>query len=376
MNGIKKVCVVTAARSEYGLLRWLIDEIKNDPDLQLQLIVTGSHLSEEYGFTYKEIESDGYTIDYKVDMNLSAADTSGIIKSMGFCMMGMADALASLQPDMLVVLGDRYELLSICSSALLMNIPIAHLSGGDVTEGAIDDQVRNAVTMMSSLHFPGVEDSAKNIARMINSTENIYTAGEPGLDNFERLTLFDRQTLAKNLKIDGSKKWVLVTQHSETKETLDNNLLMASNIIDALEEFDDIEVVITKANADYGGKEINDYFEKVASHNPEKYKLYSSLGQLRYLSFMKQAFCIIGNSSSGIVEAPYLAKPVINIGQRQTGRYLCSNVITVTGYERSVISELERIMHTPPALTPEYYYGDGKASVKIKSGIKEYLSKN
>jgi UDP-N-acetylglucosamine 2-epimerase (non-hydrolysing) len=373
---LKKVCVVTAARSEYGLLRWLIDEIKNDLSLQLQLIVTGSHLLEEYGFTYKEIESDGYTIDYKVDMELSAADTSGIIKSMGHCMIGMADALESLQPDMLVVLGDRYELLSICSAALLMNIPIAHLSGGDVTEGAIDDQVRNAVTMMSSLHFPGVEDSANNIARMTNSTQNIHTAGEPGLDNFVRLTLLDRHTLAENMGLDIAKKWVLVTQHSETKETLENNMKMASNIIQAMEKFDGIQVVITKANADYGGKEINDYFDEIVTKNPAKYKLYSSLGQLRYLSFMKEAFCIIGNSSSGIVEAPYLAKPVINVGQRQTGRFICKNVVTVSGFGDSIGVEFARLMEGSSDLAPEYYYGDGMASVKIKDHIKEYLNRN
>jgi len=371
----RRVCIVTAARSEYGLLRWLIDEVKLDEALQLQLIVTGSHLSEEFGSTYKEIEEDGYIIDKKVDMHLSTADEAGIAKSMGLCSIGISEAFESLQPDLVVVLGDRYELLPICSTALIMGIPIAHISGGDVTEGAIDDQVRNAVTMMATLHFPGVEESAANIARMTNSAKNIYAVGEPGLDNFKRLSLYDRQTLAENLNIDSSKKWILVTQHSETKESLENNLTMASNIIKALEPFDDIEVVITKANADFGGKQINDYFEGIVQRNPEKYKLYSSLGQLRYMSFMKEAFCIIGNSSSGIVEAPYLAKPVINIGERQTGRHVCSNVQNVSGMDDTIEKAFEELVanNGKYEVSPEYHYGDGAASVKIKNYIKTYL---
>lgn len=371
----KKVCIVTAARSEYGLLRWLIDEVSRDEELILQLVVTGSHLSEEFGNTYQEIEKDGYSIDYKVDMKLSVSDASGIAKSMGYCMLGLTDALQFLKPDILVVLGDRYELLPICSTALVLNIPIAHISGGDVTEGAIDDQIRNAVTMLSSIHFPGVKDSGENIARMTNSPNNIYVVGEPGLDNFTRMPLWSREQLAESLNLDINKKWILVTQHSETKASLGDNLQMAKNIIAALDALDGIQVVITKANADLGGTQINDYFESVAAANSQKYSLYPSLGQLRYMSFMKEAFCVIGNSSSGIVEAPYLAKPVINIGERQKGRYMAPNIISVTGLENTIAEAISKItlQDTENIFKPDYHFGEGNASVKIKNYIKEYL---
>ena len=196
MIKIKKVCIVTASRSEYGLLRWLIDEVNNDHQLCLQLIVTGTHLSPEFGLTYTEIEKDGYEINEKVDMQISSSDQSGIVKSMGICSIGFSDVFDRLKPDVVIVLGDRYELLPICGAALLMKIPIAHISGGDITEGAIDDQVRNAVTMMATLHFPGVENSAKRIERMRGASKGIHPVGEPGLDNFIRLTLWNRENLA------------------------------------------------------------------------------------------------------------------------------------------------------------------------------------
>lgn len=377
MIGQKKVCVITAARSEYGLLRWVIDEIKNDNELILQLVVTGSHLSPEFGLTYKEIEKDGYVIDVMADMQLSTANAHSIAVSMGNCILSVADALKKLMPDMVVVLGDRYELLPICSVALVMGIPIAHISGGDITEGAIDDQVRNAVTMLSTLHFPGVATSRDNIARMLNTTAYIYDVGEPGLDNFVRTPLWTRKMLADSLALNENRRWILVTQHSETKASPDDNLKMAHNIIEALDNVSDIDVIITMANADVGGNDINKYFKGVADSNLDKYKLYPSLGQLRYLSFMKEAFCIIGNSSSGIVEAPYLAKPVINVGERQKGRYIAGNIFEVSGFDNSIDKALAKIIanfSNGSNVAPDNYYGDGTTSVKIKNHIKNYLT--
>jgi UDP-hydrolysing UDP-N-acetyl-D-glucosamine 2-epimerase len=376
MSNKKKICVVTAARSEYGLLRWLIDEVHNDDDLILQLVVTGSHLSPEFGHTYKEIEKDGYVIDVKADIALSAINEQSIAKSMGNCAIAIADALEDLQPDMVVVLGDRYELLPICSTALVMNVPIAHISGGDITEGAIDDQIRNAITMLSNIHFPGVQSSGENITRMTNSDKNIFVVGEPGLDNFRKMVLLNRDELAASLSLNSNKRWILVTQHSETKVSLEENLQMAKNIVKALDGVNDIQVVITMANADLGGTQINDYFKEVVTENPEKYSIYPSLGQLRYMSFMKQAYCIIGNSSSGIVEAPYLARPVINIGERQKGRYIAKNVIQVSGYDSTISNALNMLMqnYAEYSSIPDHYYGDGETSIKIKNHIKEYLS--
>ena len=368
----KKVCIVTAARSEYGLLRWTIDAVHNDPELELQLVVTGAHMLEEQGFTYKEIEADGYPIACKADMQLRTGRKVEIAESMGRCSIAMAQAFEQLRPDLLVVLGDRYELLPVCSSALVMNIPIAHISGGDVTIGAIDNEVRNAVTMCSELHFPGVQSSADRIAAMRGSSENIFTVGEPGLENFRRLRLWTREQLSENIGIPMENKWVLVTIHPETQQPLEYNLELARNVIDTLIDREDVSIVITKANADFGGSQINEYFQTVAERCPEKVKLYPSLGQLRYLSFMKECYAVVGNSSSGIVEAPCLAKPVINIGDRQKGRHLCANVRQVATGREEIASAWDAI-ESAPECAPDFYYGDGDVSSKILKHIKDFL---
>lgn len=368
---MKKVCVITAARSEYGLLRWLLQELDVNKDIQLQLLVTGAHLSLEQGFTCNEIEADGFIIDKKIEFLLSTSTSVGIAKSMGLCAISISDAFNDLSPDMIVVLGDRYELLPICNVALVMGIPIAHISGGDITEGAIDDQIRNAVTMLSTLHFPGTHDSANRIARMIGVDKNIHVVGEPGLDNFLRYQLMDRKQLAHSLQLDINKQWVLVTFHPETKETVLNNLLMAEKIIEALRDKPGIQVVITQANADLGGVEINSYFKEVSNKDPEKFQMYSSLGQLRYLSLMKEAFIVIGNSSSGIVEAPFLGKPVINVGRRQLGRHLCRNVVTVSGFDETISDALNSL--SLKDTFSDYYYGDGMTSLRVATIIHKYL---
>lgn len=368
-----KVCVVTAARSEYGLLRWLIEEVKQDDGLVLQLLVSGAHLSVEQGLTYKQIEEDGYVIDEKVEMLLSSSTDVGIVKSMGVCSIGIADALKRLLPDLLVVLGDRYELLPICSAALMMNIPIAHISGGDVTEGAIDDQVRNAVTMMATLHFPGVQMSADRIMRMRGEKRNIWTCGEPGLDNFTRLSLWNRSKLAAELQIDEAKKWILLSYHPETRVPFERNIGNIRRIQEALDKVQGIEVIITRANADLGGAEINIYWEDLVKKNNGKYKLFDSLGQLRYLSLMRETACVVGNSSSGIVEAPFLGIPVLNIGERQKGRYLCKNVISIENNDDDLYQILNKLFENKSEDLIDKYYGDGHTSERIKCRIKEFL---
>jgi UDP-hydrolysing UDP-N-acetyl-D-glucosamine 2-epimerase len=367
----KKICIITASRSEYGTLRWLIDEVEQDEDLRLQLIATGGHVSQSQGYTVKEIEKDGYRIDEKIEMLLSSDTQESIVKSMGICSLAIGDAFKRLQPDIIIILGDRYELLPICSAALIMGIPIAHISGGDVTLGAIDDQIRNAVTMMSSIHFPSVQDSADRIKQMFSENKYIYTVGEPGLDNFRRLELYTREQLAKELDINISKKWILLTYHPETKISLESNMEVLKNILDEILDFDDFELVVTKANADYGGSQINNYLEEQA--NKRSFKLFTSLGQICYLSFMKEVFFVIGNSSSGIIEAPFLGKPVINVGSRQDGRHLCSNVKTVLGEKIFIRRVLYTLMNNSGSFIPDYYYGNGFTSSKIKDTIKEYL---
>lgn len=369
---MKKVCIVTAARSEYGLLRWTIDGVQKNPKLELQLVVTGAHLMAEHGYTLKCIEEDGYPIAAKVEMGLNSDTKEAIVESMGRCSLGFAKALSSLKPDIVVVLGDRYELLPICSAALVMNIPIAHISGGDVTIGAIDNEVRNAVTMMATLHFPGVDDSAKNIIRMRNSSENVWCVGEPGLDNFRRSSLMSRKELSENIGIPTSNKWILVTLHPETNESLEYNMKMANNIIELTESIEDASIVISKANADFGGSQINEYWEQISKANPEKYHLYPSLGQIRYLSYMNECFAVIGNSSSGIVEAPCLGSWVINIGNRQTGRHICKNVYQVENNITDIRKAWNAIESNKEKII-DSFYGDGCTSEKIVKHIEEYL---
>lgn len=370
---MKKICIITAARSEYGLLRWTIDGVHKNSNLKLQLVVTGAHLMAEHGYTYKCIEEDGYPISAKVDMGLVSNSKKAIVESMGRCSVGFAKTFAELQPDIVVVLGDRYELLPICSAALVMNIPIAHISGGDITIGAIDNEVRNAVTMMSSLHFPGVEESAKNIIRMRNSKANVWSVGEPGLDNFRRCSLMNRQELSDNIGIPIENKWILVTLHPETNESLEYNLQMAKHIVALTDNMKDTSIVISKANADFGGNQINEYWVEVEKRNPKKYHLYPSLGQIRYLSFMNECYAVLGNSSSGIVEAPCLGTPVINIGNRQTGRYICQNVHQVNNNINEINSAWKAIENNPLRIK-DNYYGDGYTSEKIVKHIEEYLN--
>lgn len=367
-----KVCIVTAARSEYGLLKWIIDGLYHDSELELQLVVTGAHLSEEHGMTYRFIEEDGYPITAKVDMQLSFDDKKSIVRSMGKCSEGFAEVFTQLQPDVVMVLGDRYELLPIVSAALLMGVPVAHLSGGDVTEGAIDNEVRNAVSMMSSIHFPGVESSAENLRRMLGTNIDIYTVGEPGLESFLRYDLMNREELAESLQLDFNKKWCLVTLHPETKIELQENLQMVHNLCEVMNRTDDIQFVISKANADFGGKQINDFWDDAVKQNENKFKLFTSLGQRRYLSFMRQAAGVIGNSSSGIVEAPFLGIPVINIGDRQKGRHLCRNVIQCNRSMTDIEEAFAQMLIQPSMV--DNYYGDGHTSIFVIEKLKTWLN--
>lgn len=367
----KKICIITAARSEYGLLKWVIDGVHYDNELELQLVVTGAHLSEEHGKTVQFIEEDGYPIAACVDMQLASENKRDIIRSMGQCSIGMADTLADLIPDVIVVLGDRYELLPIVSSALVLGIPVAHISGGDVTEGAIDNEVRNAVSMMSAIHFPGVESSAENLRRMLGKDAPICTAGEPGLESFLRFDLMSREELAKNLELDIDKKWCLVTLHPETKISIEENVAMAEKLFRVMQGMEGVQFVISKANADYGGSQINAFWEQAVKQDSDRFKLFTSLGQRRYLSFMKQAAGVLGNSSSGIVEAPFMGIPVVNIGDRQKGRHLCKNVLQC-GRSYEEIKDAVKKMQSQPVIV-DTYYGDGHASEIIIKKLKEWL---
>lgn len=368
---MKNVCIITASRSEYGLLRWVIDEVFNSDDFELQLVVTGAHLVSEQGYTYKMIEEDGYPIIAKVDMNLDTSTKESIVKSMGVCSIGFAQTFATLNPDIVIVLGDRYELLPICSAALVMNIPIAHIAGGEITKGAIDDQVRNAITMMSSLHFPNGKYAFENVVRMLNSRESVFDVGEPCIENYQRLHLKSRSDIAKEYGFDINKKWILVTLHAETNLSLKENLEMAGSMLEVLKTYKNSEIIITGSNSDYGGSQFNHLFMKVSS-DYENMHFYVSLGQINYLSCMNESYCVIGNSSSGVIETPYLGVPTVNIGNRQTGRYIAANVKCADSNYESILSSLESVTFTERYL-PDYSFGDGKTSKHILTHLKHFL---
>lgn len=364
---MKKICFVTAARSEYGLLKWIMKDVLTSGKFQFQLIVTGSHLLKEQGHTIDHILDDGFVVDEIVDEAIDTSSLEMVADTMGRIAQGFAKAFAKLEPDYIIVLGDRYELLPICNTAFVMRIPIIHLSGGDVTEGAIDDGIRNAVTMLADFHFPGTEESAQNIIRMRGSSDNVWNVGEPGLDSFYREKMLTRSELAKNLGLSENSRWALMTYHPETKQSLEHNLKVVQDCITALLKETEIQTVVTYANADYGGQQINEYLEKVAILYPEKIKVIPSLGHARYLSFMHQVGFVLGNSSSGIVEAPFLNIPVINIGDRQKGRHLCANVEQCKPETQDILNTVHKMASSPinENTSDLNYWGDGHTSEKV-----------
>lgn len=372
----KKVCVLTTARSEYGLLRWVIDEIYNSKELELNLVVTGGHLSEEQGYTIKYIEEDNYPISAVFDIEPFYTSKKDLNKSMSICQEKCYEVFSRLKPDILLVLGDRLELLPICFSALIYGLPIAHIAGGDITEGALDNRIRNSVTMLSNYHFPGTQESADRIKRMINTSSNIYVTGETNLDNFTHIKKLDRNSIASSLGIDADKEWILCTYHSETTISLDENIDRVYNLIRLFSnQLKDYEIIITKSNIDYGGIQINKLFEE-STRKYSNIHLFSSLGQQRYISILYEVKFMIGNSSSGIFESPFVKLPVVNIGNRQLGRLYTKNIVNSDGSIENLVKSLGIInsedfkSNIKDLKNP---YGDGNASKKIVDILKRIL---
>jgi GDP/UDP-N,N'-diacetylbacillosamine 2-epimerase (hydrolysing) len=370
----RTICVGTATRAEYGLLRWLMHEIREDPELTLQCLVTGAHLSPTHGLTYREIEADGFAIDARVEMLLSSDSALAITKSMGLCVIGVGEALLSLRPDMLVVLGDRYELLPMCSAATVLNVPVVHISGGDITEGAIDNQVRHAVTKLAHLHFPGTKDSAERIVQMGEDPSRVFAVGEPGLDAFVRTKPMPRGDLAASLGLDTFSRWVMFTYHPETLDAgAGTDVARTRDALDALADVPNLQTVMTYPNADAGGLEIGTVLEERHARDPSRYKLVKNLGHDRFVSFLREAWAMVGNSSAGIVEAPLARLPTLNIGGRQRGRIMAPNVVNVDGSAESVRAALLRFADPSfraSLVAGESPYGDGMSSKRIKDVLK------
>src|SRR5690554_4148256 len=321
-----KICIATGTRAEYGLLKPLIEKISSDNYFTLQLLVTGAHLSPEFGLTYKQIEADGYKIDAKVEMLLSSDTPEGITKSMGLGIIGYADALKQLSPDLLIILGDRYEMLSVASTALIFRIPILHIHGGELTEGAYDDAIRHAITKMSALHFTSTEEYRKRVIQLGEHPKTVFNVGAIGLDNFTSLSILSKSELENELNIKFNKYNFIVGFHPET---LSNYSIedQFKSLLQAIDVQTDSFFIFTKANADTDGRIINQLIEKYVSSHPEKAALFASLGTQRYLSLMKLVTAVVGNSSSGILEAPSAPTATINIGDRQQGRIQAKSII-------------------------------------------------
>ena len=365
---MRKIAVITGTRADYGLLYWIIEAIHKNEDLHLQLIVTGMHLSHEFGYTVEVIEKDGFPIAERVEMLLSSDTEKAIASSMGIGMMGFSDVYSRLKPDIIIVLGDRFEILSAVASAVPFKIPVAHIHGGESSEGAMDELFRHAITKMSHIHFAATDIYMKRIVQMGENPDNVYCFGAPGLDNMTKLNLHDREKLYKELELPPEKKLGLLTYHPVTlKNTPARGQIQ--EILSSIKEFKDFYWIITMPNADTEGRAIINAINDFVTQNSSVAKVYTSLGQLRYLSLLKHAELMIGNSSSGIAEAPSFKLPVVNIGDRQKGRIKAGNIIEVTDCNReAIISAIKK------ALSKSFIeslnglkspYGNGDASLKI-----------
>jgi len=370
----RKICVITGTRAEYGLHRMVMQGIKDDPDLTLQIIATGMHLSPEFGLTYQEIEHDGFQIDRKVEM-LTSSDTSvGIAKSMGLGLIGFADALSELSPDLIVVLGDRFEIFSAVSAALVARIPVAHLHGGELTEGAFDDALRHSITKMSHLHFVAAEEYRQRVLQLGEQPDRVFLVGGLGIDNINNLKLLDRSALEASLNIKLGSKNLLITFHPVTLETATASEQMAE-LLSALDQLQNTQLIFTMPNADTDGRVLIKMVEQFVAQHTNAHA-YTSLGQLRYLSCISHMDGVVGNSSSGLAEVPSFKKGTINIGDRQRGRLQAASVINCDPNCAKITAAIEKLyspVFQQELSTVENPYGEGGASEKVVETIKNYV---
>jgi UDP-hydrolysing UDP-N-acetyl-D-glucosamine 2-epimerase len=360
----RKICIVTGTRAEYGLFYPIMKKIEASDNLELQLIVSTMHLSEAFGSTYKQIEKDGFQIDEKIE-NLVASDTkSAIAKSTGLATILISDAFNRLQPDVVLLLGDRFETHAAATTAMLMNIPIAHIHGGEITEGAVDEQIRHAITKMSYLHFTSTETYRKRIIQMGEDPSRVFVSGAPGVDNMMHLSFLTKEELENNLNWQFREQSALFTYHPVTLKN--SNLEEELHTIFTALKKSDLNILFTYANADDNGRFINQKIEAFCQTDPVKYKVVKSLGQQRYLSAMQYVDLLIGNTSSGIIEAASFQKPVVNIGERQKGRLQSGNVIDCTLEElETAITKACSSDFQNHCKSIKNIYGNGHASDKI-----------
>lgn len=374
---MNRICVVTGNRAEYGLLRWVMDGIKNSDFLELKTIVTGMHLLPEYGLTLDHIKKDGFNIDKKIDILLSSDTPVGITKSMGIGLISFADALDELKPDLLLVLGDRFETLAAVNAALIAKIPVAHLHGGESTEGVIDEAIRHSITKMSHIHFVAAQIYKEKVIQLGEHPNTVFNVGGLGLDNLARLDLLDKKMLEKNLDFKFKDRNLLITFHPVTLES-NTSELQIKELLEAISTLKNTGFIFTMPNMDTGGKVIFEIIKNFTK-DKENAKLFSSLGQLRYLSCIKYVDIVVGNSSSGLIEVPSFKKPTINIGDRQKGRLKANSVIDCDPDKKSITNSLNKAFSSEfqnivkETINP---YGNGGASNKIIKILEEYNFKN
>ncbi len=364
----KKIAVFTGTRAEYGLLFWLLKDIDVDPELQLQLLVSGMHLSPEFGETYKQIEKDGFNIDEKVEILLSSDTSIGTAKSIGLGVLGFSDALERLDPDVLVILGDRFEALAAAQTAMILRIPILHIHGGEITEGAYDDAIRHAITKFSYLHATTTDEYRQRVIQLGEAPERVRNVGAIGLDYLSRAELLTVEQLSQSLEFQLTRPFFLVTYHPVTLAE-ESPVESFQNLLSALDDFPEHQIIITYPNADDGGRKIIPILEAYASKNPERVLAIPSLGQLRYLSAVKLAAAVIGNSSSGIIEVPAFDVPTVNIGMRQKGRLAAKSVLSVSPEKEAIKNGVDKAISST-FKDVDNPYGRGNASKQIIEMIK------
>jgi GDP/UDP-N,N'-diacetylbacillosamine 2-epimerase (hydrolysing) len=368
----RKICVVTGSRAEYGILYWLMRGIRDCQDLELQVVATGMHLSPEFGLTYRAIEEDGFRVHAKVEMLLSSDTAVGITKSIGLGIVGFAEIWPQLRPDIVVVLGDRFEILAVATAAMIARVPIAHIHGGETTEGAVDESIRHAVTKMAQVHFVAAEDYRRRVMQMGEHPDRVFLVGGLGVDSIQRLPLMDRVELERALDFSLGPKNLLVTFHPATLDERATST-QVSELLTALAERQDTHIVFTMPNADADGRIIFGMIEEFVATRPRTAKLFRSLGQLRYLSCMRYCDGVVGNSSSALIEAPSLGKGSVNIGDRQKGRLRASSVIDCEPSVAAIRAALDRLYSTefvqrlPHTVNP---YGTGGASERILQTLR------
>lgn len=368
----RKICVVTSSRADYGLLFPLLKKLQTDPDVELQIVATGMHLSPQFGQTYKAIENDGFKIDAYVDMLLANDTPNAITKSMGLGSIAFADTLERLKPDLLTLLGDRFEILAVAQAAMIAGIPIAHIHGGELTEAAFDDSVRHCITKMSHLHFVCAEAYKKRVIQLGEQPDRVFNWGAPGLETLSDFTPLSRNELENDLKIKFRKQNFLVTVHPTTLEQ-DPSARLNEGLYRALEAFPEAGVIFTGTNADTSNRSVDSMIRNFVSQNADRVSVFTSLGSKRYLSLMKHVDLVLGNSSSGIFEAPIFGVPTVNVGMRQHGRLRCESIIDCGVSKEEIESAIRK------ALSPEFLavakkakspYGMHKTSENILQTMK------